>query len=128
MPEVMRQCDALGQILIELQRAGDAAADARHFHRVRQARAEVVARAVEEDLGLVFEPTEGAAVNDAVAVPLKIRAQTVLGVRKGPSARVSGLLRIGREKLVFELLQFDAVAWHIIYAGVSQIRFADASV
>src|ERR1039457_3943105 len=100
MPEVVCQCDALGQVLIKLQRAGDAAADARYFHRVRQARAQMVARAVEEDLGLVFEPTEGAAVDDAVAVPLKIRAQTVLGLRKGPSARVGGLLRIGREKLL----------------------------
>ena len=87
----------------------------------------MVAGAVEEDLRLVFEPTEGAAVDDTVAVPLKIRAQTVLWVWKGPSARVGGLLRIGCEKLVFELLQFDAIAWHNV-VGVSQIGLADASV
>ncbi len=74
MAEVVRQRDGLGQVLIQPQRAGDVARDGGHLHRVREPRAEVIAGAVEKNLGLVFEPAEGAGMNDAVAVALVMRA------------------------------------------------------
>ena len=70
MAEVVRERDGLGEVFVEPQGAGDAAGDGGDFYRVREACAEVVARAVEEDLRLVFEAAEGARVDDAVAIAL----------------------------------------------------------
>ena len=72
----------------------------------------MVARAVEEDLRLVFEPAERAAVDDAVAVALEFGTQRVFRLGECASARVGGLLRVGREGFVLKLFQFDAVARH----------------
>ncbi len=60
MAEIMREGDGFGEVFVQPERAGDAARDARDFHGVRQARAQVVAGAVEKNLRLVFEPAEGA--------------------------------------------------------------------
>ena len=59
MPEVVGERDGFGEVFIQPQRAGDGAADGRHLDGVGQARAEVVAGAVEKDLRLVLEPPEG---------------------------------------------------------------------
>ncbi len=72
--EVMRERDGFRQVLVQLQRPRDVACDGGDFHGMRQARAEVVAGAIQEDLGLVFQTTEGARVDDAVAVALVLRA------------------------------------------------------
>jgi hypothetical protein len=66
----------------------------------------MITGAVEEDLRLVFEPAEGAAVDDAVAVPLELgapgRRVSPLSWAKGArnwrsrassSARVTGMPR-----------------------------------
>jgi hypothetical protein len=74
MPKVVRQRDALREIFIQSQRTSDAAADARDLHRMREPRAKMVARAIEEDLRLVFQTAERAAVDDPVAVALEIGA------------------------------------------------------
>ena len=55
------------------KRARDRAADRRHFDGVRQARAEMIARAVQKNLRLVFQPAKGARMNDAGAIALKLR-------------------------------------------------------
>ena len=81
VPEVVAERDRLGQVLVQAERAGDAAGDLRDLDRVRQARAEVVALVGDEDLRLVLEPAERARVDDAVAVA------RVLGPRV---ARASG--------------------------------------
>ena len=73
VPEVVAEGDRLGQVLVEAQRAGDAARDLRHLDRVGQARPEVVALVRDEDLRLVLEPAEGARVDDAVAVARVVR-------------------------------------------------------
>ena len=77
MAEVVRQRDRLGQVLVQAERPGDGARDAGDLHRVGHARAVMVARAVEEDLRLVLQPAEGAAVDDAVAVALEGGAELV---------------------------------------------------
>ena len=74
MAEVVRQRDGFGQVGVQPQRAGDVARDGGDFNRVRQPRAEMVAGAVEKNLRLVFEPAEGARMDDAVAVALVMRA------------------------------------------------------
>ncbi len=90
MAEVVRERDGLGQVRVQPQRAGDVARDGGDFDRVREARAEMIAGAVEKNLRLVFEPAEGARMDDAVAVALIMRAP--VGRRFGMSRpRVSPL-------------------------------------
>ncbi len=112
MAEVMRERDGLGQIGVQPERAGDVARDGGDFHRVREPRAEMVAGAVEKNLRLVFEPAEGARVDDAVAVALVLGAP--FGRRFGifAAARVAAELRERREDLALDLLQFLARAGH----------------
>ena len=112
MAEVMRERDALGEVGVEPQGAGDIARDGGDFNSVRQARAEVVAGAVEENLRLVFEPAKGARMNDAVTVALVVRApfRRRLGILA--AARVATELGVGRERLPFDLFQFLTGARH----------------
>ena len=90
MAEVMRERDGFGQVLVQLQRAGDVARDGGDFDGMREPRAEMVAGAVEKNLRLVFEPAEGARMDDAVAVALVMRAP--LG-RRFRDIRVRGCRR-----------------------------------
>jgi hypothetical protein len=57
----------------------------------------MVAGAVEEDLRLVLEPAEGAAVHDAVAVALEGGAELVALLLMGATARVGAALRAGSQ-------------------------------
>ena len=66
--EIVGERQRLGQVLVEPQRAGDRAGDLRHLEGMGQARAEMVALVIDEDLGLVLQPAEGGRVDDAVAV------------------------------------------------------------
>ena len=75
VPEVVTEADRLDEILVQPQRAGDPARDAGRLQRVGQARPEVVAGRIDEDLGLVHQPPERLRVDDPVAVALKRRAQ-----------------------------------------------------
>src|SRR3546814_19564300 len=56
----------------------DRARDLRHLDRVGQPRAVVIALVVDEDLGLVLQPPDGAGMDDAVAVALKAGARRAL--------------------------------------------------
>ena len=93
VPEVVRQRHGLGEVLVQVQRAGDRAGDLRDLDRVRQPRAVVVALVVDEDLRLVFQPAEGGGVDDALAVALVGRAQRDAPARRA-RARASAPLRI----------------------------------
>ena len=68
---VVPEADRLGQVLVELQRAGDAAGDRGRLQRVRHAGAVVVAGGVDEDLRLPLEAAEGLRVEQPVAVALE---------------------------------------------------------
>ncbi len=91
VPEVVAEADRLDEVLVEAQRAGDRARDRRHLERVRQPCPVVVAARRDEHLCLVRQAPERLAVDDAVAVALKRRAQrtVLLGVRtqRGIGAR-----------------------------------------
>ena len=71
MPQIMRQADRLGQILVRAECARQRAADLRHLHRMREPVPIVIPFMVDENLCLVFEAAERGGVNDAVAIPLE---------------------------------------------------------
>ena len=79
MPDVVHQRQRLGQVDIQVELRCDGARDLRDLDGVRQASAKVVGVAAGEDLRLVFQPAEGARVDDAVAVTLKCIA---IGMRR----------------------------------------------
>ena len=87
--EIVGERQRLGQILVEPQRAADRAGDLRDLQAVGQARAEVVALVIDEDLGLVFEPAERGGMDDAVAVALEAGAGAAfrLGVEAAATGR-----------------------------------------
>jgi hypothetical protein len=59
MAEIVGEGDRLGEIFIQPQRASDGAADQSDLDGVGEARAQVVAGAIEKNLCLVFEPAKG---------------------------------------------------------------------
>ena len=84
--EVVAEADRLDEILVQAERAGDAARDAGRLERVGQARAEVVVRGIDPDLSLVAEPAERLGMDDPVAVTLERRPQAArfFFARAGP--------------------------------------------
>src|ERR671916_1383303 len=98
--EIVAEGDSLGQVLVEVQGAGDGARDLHHLQCVRQAGAEVVAIWGDKDLRLVHQTPEGLRVYYAVTVSLKLVAHPVRGFRdRSPEARFAGPLRGGEKGL-----------------------------
>src|ERR1051325_748924 len=112
MPEVVSKRDGLGEIRVEPERLGDIARDGGDFDGVGKPGAEMVAGAVEEDLGFVFEPAEGARMDDAVAIALVLSAPFGGRFDMFASARIAAELRVRRERLAFDLFQFLPGARH----------------
>jgi hypothetical protein len=75
---VVAEADRLREVLVQAQRAGDAAGDRGRLERVRHPRAIVVAGGVDEDLRLAFQPPEGLRVQDPVPIALERRAHATL--------------------------------------------------
>ena len=73
---------------LRFEGSGDGAGDLRDFERVGEAVAEMVGVAAGEDLRLGFEAAEGAGVDDAVAVALKVVAVGMRRFREAASAGV----------------------------------------
>src|SRR5689334_24436538 len=73
VPEIVSERNRFGEVLVEPQGAGDVAGNARDFHRVSEAGAQMIASAVEEHLGLVLEAAKCARMDDAVAIALILR-------------------------------------------------------
>ncbi len=94
--EVVGQGDGLGQVVVQPQGLGDGAGDLRHFQRMGEARAEVVALVRHEHLGLFLQAAEGRGVDDAVAVAGERRPGGAVGFRKTPAARARPVFGIGR--------------------------------
>ena len=112
MAEIMGQRDGLGQVVVEFERGGDVAGDGGDFDGVGQPGAQVVAGAVEKDLGLVFQTAKRAGVDHAVAVALVFGAPERAGLRVGASAGVAAELGVRREDLAFDLSSFlGCAAW-----------------
>src|SRR5689334_9767280 len=74
MAQVVCERNRFRQILVQRQRSCDRATDRRHLDGMGKASSQMIARAVEKDLRLVFEPSEGTRMNDARPVSLKFRS------------------------------------------------------
>jgi len=68
MAKVMCQRAGFGEVLIAFQKTRQRTRDLRHLDTVAEARAEMVAFVINENLRLEFQTTEGLRVDDAVAV------------------------------------------------------------
>jgi hypothetical protein len=112
MAEVVCERNGFGEVGIQPERAGDVARDGGDFNRMREPRAEMVARAIQKNLRLVFEPAEGARMNDAVAVALVLGAPFRRRFGTFATAGVTAELREGRKDLPLDLLQFLSRAGH----------------
>ena len=71
VPEVVSQCDRLGEVFIEVQRSGYSSGYLRDLKRVRKTGHVVIAQRRVKDLSLVFETSKGLAVSDPVPIPLE---------------------------------------------------------
>ena len=89
--EIVAERDRFGQLLVQPQHLGDAARDLRHLERVRQPRPVVIAGRRKEHLRLVLQAAERLAVDDAIAIALKRRADRILRLsgRRRPACRRS---------------------------------------
>ena len=112
MTEIVRQRDGLGEVLVQAQGAGDVARDRGDFHRVREPGAEVIPRAVQEHLGLVFQPAKRARVDDAVAVPLELGAPLGRRLWEGATAGIGAELGERRQCGALTRFEFLASAGH----------------
>ena len=91
MAEVMGQAQRLGQVFVQPQRPGHRPPDLRHFDRMGQANAEMIAVGRDEHLRLVAEAAEGDRMDDAVPVALEDiarPARTAIILDEGPAARL----------------------------------------
>jgi hypothetical protein len=68
MAKIMRERECLGQILVDAERAREAAGNLRNFEAMGQPRAIMITFVIDEDLGLVVEAAECGGMEDAVAV------------------------------------------------------------
>ena len=102
--EVVAQHEGFRELLVESEDARHGAADLCAFEAVGEASAVVVAFVVHEDLGLVLEPPERRAVDDAVAVALEAGAERVLLLRIAPAAGEAAAHPVRSEGLLFPLL------------------------
>ena len=94
MAEVVRQRQRLGEVLVEAERARQRAGDLGDFQRVGEPGAVVVALVVDEHLGLVRQPPEGAGMDDAVAVAPEVVAGRACRLRPAPApagGRIGGI-------------------------------------
>src|SRR5207247_1021082 len=124
MAEVMGQRDCLCEVLIQPEGARDIAGNAGHFQRMSQPRAEVVARAVQENLRLVLQPAKRARVDHAVPVPVEMRAAFRRVFWVFAPACLGAELGVRRQKLALALLQFLAGARHQVKSNSSLRRIA----
>jgi hypothetical protein len=84
----MHQGQSLGEVIVEAELRSDGTRNLRDFDGMGETVPEVVGVAACEDLGLRFQPSEGAGVDDAVAVTLKVVAVEMRGLGMPTSAGV----------------------------------------
>jgi len=100
---VVPEPDRLDEILVQPQRAGDAAGDRRRLERVRHPGAVVVARRFDEDLRLALEPAERLRVEDPVAVALERRSHPTFVLGTEAASGLVGAHRARRQPALLVL-------------------------
>src|SRR6478752_422210 len=86
MAEIVRERQRFGEIFVESQGAGERTRDLRHFKRVGEPGAVVVALVEYEHLGLVLEAAKGRRMDDAIAVAAEGAAAFARRLRIEPAA------------------------------------------
>jgi hypothetical protein len=97
MAEIMSERDRLGQRFVRLQRGRQATGNLGRFDSMRKSGTEVVVVRRSKDLSFSFQPPEGGARYDAMAVELERSAERVGRFGVGSAARAARTRRIGRE-------------------------------
>src|SRR3990170_188957 len=98
MADVVAQGYGLGQVLVQVEGAGNGAANLGHLQSVGYAGNEVIAGGSDEDLGFVLQPTEGLAVEDSVAIALEFAADGRRCFRPFPSFALKTFRGKGRKE------------------------------
>ena len=93
MPQIMRQRNRLHQILIDLKRPGNGTPQLGNLQGMRQPRTKKVTFMVQEHLRLVDKAPERGGVNDAIAIPLVVRAGRSSHLRVQASFAVGRMTR-----------------------------------
>ena len=96
MAEVVRQRQRFGEILVEAELAGQRAGDLRHFQRVGQPGAVMIALVEHEHLGLVLQAAEGGGMDHPVAIAPERAAGLARRLREQPAAAAVGVAGIER--------------------------------
>ena len=96
MAEIVRQRQGLGEVLVEPELARDGAGDLRHFQRMGQPGAVVVAFVKHEDLGLVLQPAKRRRMDHPIAVAAKRAAGPTRRLVVQPAAARRGVAGIDR--------------------------------
>ena len=98
MAEVMRQRQRFRQILVEAELPGQRAGDLRHFERVGEPGAIVVALVEHEDLGLVLQAAKRGGMDHPVAIAPERAAGLARGLGEQSSAAAVGVAGIDRTR------------------------------
>ncbi len=96
MAEVMGQRQRLGEVLIEAELTGQRPGDLRHFQRMGQPCAVMIAFMEHENLGFVLEAAEGGGMNHPVAVAPERAAGLARRLHEQPAAAAIGIAGIKR--------------------------------
>src|SRR5258706_1941185 len=88
VPEIVREGQRLGEVLVQRQHAGQRARDLCNLERVRKPRTVVVALVLNEHLRLVFQPPEGRGMDDPI--PVALMAAPGWAFRLGNEAAAAG--------------------------------------
>jgi hypothetical protein len=94
MSKVVSKGDCFGQILVETEGPRDGATDRGDLDRVGQSGTVMVSFAIEENLSLAVESSEGGAVDDPIAVALIAAPEGMFVLRTWPPRAFGGTLRI----------------------------------
>ena len=84
--QIMRQRQRLGEILVDTERAGQAAGDLRHFQAMGETHAEMITIRRDKHLRLVAQPAERAGMDDPVTIARKRAARRRCRLRVQPPA------------------------------------------
>ncbi len=94
VPQIMGQRHGLGQLRIQPKRSRNRARHLRHFDRMGQAGAVIIALMFDKDLGFMLEPPKGRSVDDPVTIPLETGAEGAFLLRHQSAAALAWIAGI----------------------------------
>ena len=98
MAEVMRQRQRFREILVETELPGQRAGDLRHFERMGQPGAVMIAFVEHEDLGFVLQAAKRGGMDHPVAIAPERAAGLARRLGEQPSAAAVGVAGIDRTR------------------------------